>query len=129
MLAYAALDSVNRAGRSFYALLALEFVGMLFLFGRLCRWTYWVGRCEMAGTVRLTWKDTSDIEHGFTIDRLTGSNYVNIATVGPNIQSYTDFASPLARLTAIASRRSTPQAYRFRPIQPARRPLTKQFPS
>ena len=47
---------------------------------------------SQAGEVRLTWKDTSNIEHGFKIDRLAGSNYVNIATVGPDIQSYTDFA-------------------------------------
>jgi hypothetical protein len=50
---------------------------------------FWCAHAQ-AGGVRLTWKDTSQIEHGFTIDRLTGSRYVTIATVGPNVESYTD---------------------------------------
>ena len=43
-----------------------------------------------ATTLRLNWQDNSPNESGFKIERLAGSNYVQIASVGANVQSYTD---------------------------------------
>lgn len=41
--------------------------------------------------IDLTWKDNSDNEKGFKIERRTGTgSYVEIATVGPNITTYSD---------------------------------------
>ena len=43
-----------------------------------------------AATLRLNWRDTSSLETGFKIERLSGANYVEIGRVGANVQSYTD---------------------------------------
>jgi hypothetical protein len=43
-----------------------------------------------AAILRLSWQDTATNESGFKIERLNGSNYVEIASVAANIQSYTD---------------------------------------
>lgn len=43
-----------------------------------------------ATTFRLNWGDNSNNESGFLIERLSGSNYVQIATVGANVVTYTD---------------------------------------
>ena len=43
-----------------------------------------------ATTLRLNWQDNSTNESGFKIERLAGGNYTQIASVGANIQSYTD---------------------------------------
>lgn len=43
-----------------------------------------------AATLNLNWKDTSTNESGFRIERLNGANYVQIASVGANVQTYTD---------------------------------------
>src|SRR6185436_11363178 len=39
---------------------------------------------------RLAWQDTSSDESGFKIERLSGSTYVEIASVAANIASYSD---------------------------------------
>jgi hypothetical protein len=51
-----------------------------------------------AAILRLAWQDTSNNETGFKIERLSGSTYVQIATVAANTQSYSD-----SNLTAGAS--------------------------
>ena len=43
-----------------------------------------------AAILRLHWQDTSSNESGFKIERLNGTNYVEIASVGANTQSYSD---------------------------------------
>jgi Domain of Unknown Function (DUF1080) len=42
----------------------------------------------VAATLRLSWQDTSSNESGFKIERLSGSSYVEVASVGPNVRSY-----------------------------------------
>lgn len=54
----------------------------------------------MARQVVLTWTDTSNNEDGFTIERKdvacsTPGPFTAIGSVGPNITTYTDPASPL----------------------------------
>jgi hypothetical protein len=49
----------------------------------------WCGSA-FAATLRLAWQDTSSNESGFKIERLSGSNYVEIASVGPDVQTYSD---------------------------------------
>lgn len=52
--------------------------------------TLWASVVESA-TLLLNWRDNSSNELGFTIERLvSGNNYVQIARVGANTQSYTD---------------------------------------
>lgn len=41
-------------------------------------------------SLRLTWTDSSDDEDGFKLERSIGSTFVEIATVGANINSRTD---------------------------------------
>ena len=44
-----------------------------------------------AGQLTLTWNDNSDNEEGFKIERsLAGASFVEIATVGANVATYTD---------------------------------------
>jgi len=43
-----------------------------------------------AAQLNLTWTDNSTNEDGFKIERRTTGSFVQIATVGPNITSYTD---------------------------------------
>ncbi|MEX0804354.1 MAG: family 16 glycoside hydrolase [Candidatus Binatia bacterium] len=43
-----------------------------------------------AGSLRLTWKDTSTNESGFKVERQAGSSFTEIAKVGTNATSYTD---------------------------------------
>ena len=51
---------------------------------------HWIVRREIQVTLR--WQDTSSNELGFKIERRTepGGSYREIATVGPNVTSYTD---------------------------------------
>jgi hypothetical protein len=51
--------------------------------------TAWASVVESA-TLLLNWRDNSHNELGFTIERLVAGNYVQIARVGANTQSYTD---------------------------------------
>jgi FG-GAP-like repeat len=46
-----------------------------------------------AGQLQLAWTDNSNNEDGFKIERKTGTTgtYTQVATVGPNVTSYTDF--------------------------------------
>ncbi len=47
----------------------------------------------LAASITLNWADTSTSETGFKIERMpTGSTYNQIATVGSNVQTYTDSA-------------------------------------
>ncbi len=48
------------------------------------------GTIASAATLRLSWQDTSSNESGFKIERLSGASYVEIATVGVNVQAYSD---------------------------------------
>ena len=43
-----------------------------------------------AAVLRLNWQDTSSTETGFKVERLSGSTYVEIASVAANIVSYSD---------------------------------------
>lgn len=43
-----------------------------------------------ATALRLNWGDNSNNESGFVIERLSGSNYVRIASVAANVLTYTD---------------------------------------
>ena len=43
-----------------------------------------------AAVLRLSWQDTSNTETGFKIERMTGSNYVEIASVAANVVTYSD---------------------------------------
>lgn len=45
-----------------------------------------------AASLRLNWTDASNNETGFKIERMAGNgrNYVQIATVGANVKTYTD---------------------------------------
>lgn len=43
-----------------------------------------------AATLKLSWKDSSTNESGFKVERLSGASYVEIASVGANVQTYTD---------------------------------------
>ena len=43
-----------------------------------------------AGSLRLTWQDTSTNEAGFKIERQSGGSVTQLATVGSNVTSYTD---------------------------------------
>ena len=60
--------------------------------------TYWLILSMLASwssqaspaDIQLRWRDTSANESGFKIERLDGAQYVQIATVGANVQSYTD---------------------------------------
>jgi len=62
-------------------------------------WTLIGGASPASATaLRLTWQDTSSAESGFKIERLSGSNYVEIASVGANVGSFSD-----TNLTAGAS--------------------------
>jgi predicted secreted Zn-dependent protease len=41
--------------------------------------------------IKLTWTDNSNNEEGFTIERKTGTGaFIEIATVGANVNSYSD---------------------------------------
>src|SRR5688572_15288274 len=44
----------------------------------------------LASGVNLSWQDNSTNENGFKIERKSGGDYAEIASVGPNIQSYAD---------------------------------------
>ena len=46
-----------------------------------------------AGQLQLAWTDNSNNEDGFKIERKTGTTgtYTQVATVGPNVTSYSDF--------------------------------------
>jgi hypothetical protein len=50
---------------------------------------------ELKKTVYLSWKDNSHDEIGFRIYRITGSQKIKIAELGPNITTYTDKDAPL----------------------------------
>lgn len=43
-----------------------------------------------ASSLKLTWTDNAANEDGFKVQRLNGSTYIDIASVGANVQSYTD---------------------------------------
>ncbi len=43
-----------------------------------------------AASLRLSWRDNSQNESGFKIEKLVGASYVQIASLGANAQSYTD---------------------------------------
>ena len=47
-----------------------------------------------AGQLRLAWTDNANNEDGFKIERKTGTTgtYTQVATVGPNVTSYSDFS-------------------------------------
>lgn len=46
---------------------------------------------SFAAELKLTWKDNSDNEDAFSIERSTdGENFAQIATTGPNVEAYTD---------------------------------------
>lgn len=45
---------------------------------------------SQAATLRLKWQDISNNEAGFNIERLVGSNYVQVASVGANVENYSD---------------------------------------
>ncbi|MGH7830541.1 MAG: family 16 glycoside hydrolase [Candidatus Binatia bacterium] len=49
----------------------------------------WPAEIE-AGSLRLTWSDTSTNEAGFKVERLNGSSFSQIGTVGANVTSYTN---------------------------------------
>jgi hypothetical protein len=44
----------------------------------------------LAAGLILSWQDNSTNENGFKIERGVGGNYAEIASVGPNVKSYTD---------------------------------------
>ncbi|MBK8944250.1 MAG: T9SS type A sorting domain-containing protein [Ignavibacteriae bacterium] len=54
-----------------------------------------VGKADQLGQINLTWKDNSNGESGFIIERAMGEEepfvYTEIGTVGPNITTYDDF--------------------------------------
>jgi hypothetical protein len=43
-----------------------------------------------ATSLRLKWQDSSTNETGFKVERMVGSNYAEIGSVGANVESYTD---------------------------------------
>jgi Fibronectin type III domain. len=47
-----------------------------------------------AGQLQLAWTDNANNEDGFKIERKTGTTgtYTQVATVGPNVTSYSDFS-------------------------------------
>jgi len=50
-----------------------------------------VATAVSASQIDLSWVDNSSVEDGFKIERWTGSGYSNIATVGANVRTYSDF--------------------------------------
>jgi Divergent InlB B-repeat domain len=44
----------------------------------------------LAAGLALSWQDNSTNEDGFKIERASNASYVEIASVGPNVQTYTD---------------------------------------
>ena len=64
------------------------------------------GRYISGTTVRITWKDNSETETGFGIQRsVQGKDYVLVAFVGPDVttcdNSYTEGGLPLYRVYAV----------------------------
>ncbi len=53
-----------------------------------------VPKVEAGRTAHLAWKDNSSNETGFRIYRITGSQIIKIAELGPNTTSYVDPAAP-----------------------------------
>ncbi|MEX2142607.1 MAG: Ig-like domain-containing protein [Pirellulales bacterium] len=64
--------------------------GMLTLVGLPEAVTNVTATATAANKVRLAWADSFTNESGFKIDRLEAGNFVQIATVGPNVTSFDD---------------------------------------
>jgi hypothetical protein len=65
-------------------------VFFILIFFFLLRWQSQAG----AGQLQLAWIDNANNEDGFKIERKAGTTgtYTQVATVGPNVTSYTDFS-------------------------------------
>jgi Divergent InlB B-repeat domain len=72
--------------RYLWARYSTPFLWSLFFLAATISTPSWV---SAAGIV-LSWQDNSTNEDGFKIERAINANYVEIASVGPNIKTYTD---------------------------------------